>query len=368
MRRKKYMALAIAGLICVFAAGVSGLKAAAEAAGVASAGSFVADGGSVAFHSSDIGYLSHEISLLQDEIKHSPSDVTSSGKIVLAYDSGRRDKLNSCGSINFDRGKASVSAADLMSLADRIDNLGNEYTTMTYRALNKIGTDFDREGNANHEVQTSEYPAYLSRAQLKTGILQSQSVQHLTAAPVVADNITAGAAAWVDGLCVIGNGADNERAYQRGLEDGRTGNDSDVELQYTYHVHVDGNGDGPIDDGNVTYTKSNPGGCYKGAGHTHNKTGTCPLGSQYTLAVDSYTEYENHHVGFRYSCSYCNKITHTAEYDKWEAAPHVSTIACPNTHYGCGSPTNTWKIGCGKKAGQIESVTMIIRRNNGAGE
>lgn len=368
MRKKKFLAVVSAALICVLTAGISGLKAAAEAAGVISAGSFVADGGSVAFRGSDVAYLNHELSSLQDEIDHSPSDITSSDKIISASDTGRRDKLNSCGSINYDGGKAAVSADDLLSMADRIDALGNGYTTMTYRALDKIGTHFDRDGNVNHETQASEHPAYLSCAQLTTGILQSQSVEHLAAAPVIADNITAGAAAWVNGLCIIGNGADNERAYQRGWEDGSTENDSDVELQCTYHVHVDGNGDGPIEDGNIIYTKSNPGGCYKGAGHTHNKTGTCPPGSKYTLAVDSYTEYENHHVGFRYFCSYCNKVTHTAEYDTWEAAPHVSTIACPNTHYGCESPTNTWKIGCGKKAGQIESVTMIIRRNKGTGE
>ncbi len=39
----------------------------------------------------------------------------------------------------------------------------------------------------------------------------------------IEDNLSAGKAAWVDGRLLLGNGADNDRAYRRGLEDGEKG-------------------------------------------------------------------------------------------------------------------------------------------------
>lgn len=41
--------------------------------------------------------------------------------------------------------------------------------------------------------------------------------------PAVADNISRGKAAWTDGKLVLGNGADNDRAYQKGTGDGENG-------------------------------------------------------------------------------------------------------------------------------------------------
>lgn len=37
------------------------------------------------------------------------------------------------------------------------------------------------------------------------------------------DNLSAGKAAWVDGRLILGNGADNDRAYRQGITDGRQG-------------------------------------------------------------------------------------------------------------------------------------------------
>ena len=61
------------------------------------------------------------------------------------------------------------------------------------------------------------------------------------------DNLSAGKAAWVNGRLILGNGADNERAYRQGLTDGAQGNipeglrpiygaqESSVEVR---HAHV----------------------------------------------------------------------------------------------------------------------------------
>lgn len=65
--------------------------------------------------------------------------------------------------------------------------------------------------------------------------------------PAAADNISRGKAAWTDGRLVLGNGADNDRAYQKGIGDGENGHVPDflhplflaqeavVEIR---HVHV----------------------------------------------------------------------------------------------------------------------------------
>lgn len=61
------------------------------------------------------------------------------------------------------------------------------------------------------------------------------------------DNLSAGKAAWVDGRLILGNGADNNRAYQQGITDGRQGKipenlcpvyevqETDVEIR---HAHI----------------------------------------------------------------------------------------------------------------------------------
>lgn len=111
----------------------------------------------------------------------------------------------------------------------------------------------------------------------------------------------------------------------------------------------------------TVYATSNPGGCYAGNGHTHNKTGDCPY--------DDHTDYDcqctfdgeggtcGHHL---HVCKKCG-----AYVIRWEG-----NCTCPwtNKHdtshgnhvweggskkYMCGSPTNTWVLGCGKSNGQI---------------
>lgn len=68
----------------------------------------------------------------------------------------------------------------------------------------------------------------------------------------VEDNISRGKAAWADGRLLLGNGADNDRAYQAGLRDGAEGNipefvdplfslqESSVEIR---HAHIGTPGD-----------------------------------------------------------------------------------------------------------------------------
>lgn len=273
----------------------------------------------------------------------------------------RRRVLRSHGIINYDNGRVTANAANLFALADGTDALGNAYATAICRALNEIGTYFDADGNVNYTAQTAE-AIVLGCEQLAEGISQSQTVEHLSATPVTSANITAGAAAWVNGQCIIGNGADNERAYRRGIEDGTAENDGDVDIQYKYHVHTGNSGKDPIPDGDVYYSTDNPGGCYAAAGHTHDMTGQCSQekrtehipGTPCTQGIVSIVETSN---GIRGVCTFghhspnlsgaCGVMQDSKDIETWV--------------YTCGTPNNTWRINCGKSAGKtVEEATVII--------
>lgn len=361
------MMLAFMAVCCTVIAGVSGFQAAA-ALPTESVGNFVADDSRVVFHGGDITYLSGELDALRSEIDDSVFDSDTVNGIVSASAGNRRNLITSRGAINYDNGKAAADAANLFALADQTDALANAYTAAACRALNDIGTYFDADGSVNHASQTEE-PIVLSCEQLVEGILRSQSVDHLSAVPVIADNLTAGTAAWVNGQCIIGNGADNERAYQRGIEDGQSENDEDVDIEYTRHVHRNG------DDEEVTtktvYASKNPGGCYRANGHTHDAAGTCPRNNvecsgyggpieHHPSCIASGSDWgtDNGHIHCSARCQVCSREVD----DPYAKCKYISTS------YACSRSTNTWQIGCGKSVGQIESVTIIIRKKNGAEE
>ena len=117
-----------------------------------------------------------------------------------------------------------------------------------------------------------------------------------------------------------------------------------------YHKHVKGNG--TLSSGTI-YSTSNPGGCYVGSGHKHNATGGC----------DSHTEGE--YEGCSCSSCVCPQYSGTGSSTICENCGHGHHVgrcgageSSGHTVYDCGSPTNTWKIGCGKTEGvYIDSYT-----------
>lgn len=369
MRRIKYKSSVLAAAGCMLIAGalVLELRVSAAAVGTASKGSFAACGSKIRFDSTDISYLCGEVNLLQNELGNSVFDeMPFEGTVSVPADK-LQNRLNSHGVINYDSDKVTADAGDLLRLADSINGLGDDYATMIYRALGNIGTYFDPDGNAGHEIQTAGNPTYLSCEQLTAGIMQSQSVEHLAVSPVTPDNLTAGTAAWVNGQFVIGNGSDNERSYQRGLEDGRAGTDKNVDIQYTRHVHQ-GNGNSGWTDSQVFYQSNSPGGCFRGSGHIHDKTSICSYTTETTRC-----DWRASTPPGDLSQPACPSHGSGINYEDWarnyswsnDLGGGYTLFGCDfpttSTTYTCGFPTNTWAIGCGKKAGQIESATVMIR-------
>lgn len=119
------------------------------------------------------------------------------------------------------------------------------------------------------------------------------------------DNLSAGKAAWVDGRLLLGNGADNNRAYQQGLRDGGRRKIPD-NLRPIYgvrkssvdirHVHVGS----PVESEGVS-------GCYNNQLVTRTKEAICDTALYYFDAVwypdDNAAGEGEWHGGF-YTCSY----------------------------------------------------------------
>lgn len=112
-----------------------------------------------------------------------------------------------------------------------------------------------------------------------------------------------------------------------------------------YHTHTGGNG-------GTIYSSTSPGGCYRAAGHTHNALGRC--------STTEVTVEERHSVVT--GCPRPHDPTAVVDYctgcgKEWGAHTGPSYHVCGShkeTRYTCGSPTNTWVVGCGKNSSTID--------------
>ena len=165
---------------------------------------------------------------------------------VFADNLNRRNNIQSRGTINFGNGEVFITTQDLYHLADEIDSLEKTYKSNLVDALNRIGTYFKRSGDitynsSQNEVDDEEEKSSLPLGVIKQGILCSQSIPNAYSA-AIANNISNGCAAWVNGHLIIGNGKDNQENWQNGYNEGYTQGIADslskVEVQYTYHQHI----------------------------------------------------------------------------------------------------------------------------------
>lgn len=275
----------------------------------------------------------------------------------------RRDEIKSKGNLKFENGEVFVTSSDLLYLADEIDALESSYKCNLVDALNVIGTYFKNDGSITYdsnqnEVNNTELKTNLSFGSIKQGILNSQSLQSVktlqatdsegnllyyaneeaknkgenlnitttdTGFPVFykeagANNISAGCAAWVNGVLIKGNGEDNKVSWQNGYNEGYAKGMADsldkAEVIYSYHQHTG-------DDSQI-------GGCYG------TLTGTKPV-----------------------LCG-CTQYAHT------DSLGHSTCANCWHNHgvNKCGATTSytTYEyigLTCGKTEQTIESATIV---------
>lgn len=129
-------------------------------------------------------------------------------------------------------------------------------------------------------------------------------------------------------------------------------------IEYTYHYHHKGDESA---SSNTIYSYDNPGGCYRGAGHTHDKTGTCSSYEYQSKCNWIHTAPDENPDGSE--CPY-HGITYTYAYDEFNGTKWLHTYKCSYKRdvkeYTCGSPTNTWTVQCGWREGEIEAAYIAF--------
>lgn len=302
--------------------------------------------------------------------------------IVMADGNARRDYIKSKGKLDFNNGIVVIDSADLLYLADQVDELESTVKVTVIDALNGIGTYFRNDGSIvteteTNEVDTKEEKENLSLGNIKEGILQSQSVASLSGIqavnkegnplfyvsqeaadnrdllqtttentgfpifyqPITAENLTAGTAAWVDGRLIMGNGRDNASCYAQGFVDGQANAIDNLNVTYTYHYHE---GD-----------SENGGGCYA---QVENKTecGAIVFNREYyrghTCSKWCASFYEKEYV-----CSGCGVVTGTLCGGGGNSCGRMTGQSSGN-HM---ATTTSWQPVCGYSQGQILTATIV---------
>lgn len=222
-RKKRFpgkLAITIAAAAIAVSGAVSGVTPVLADFDGKSQGNLILKEGEIKVNSADIGTLKEQLEILYREVPDIPR---------ISYEGmTRKNNLKSKGTIDYETGKVVICADDFAYLADEIDLLEAAYKINIVNALNSIDTYFTSDGMIVHDsdaADTSENSALkLSFAGLYKGIVNSQSVEHLEEQQIYAaasDNLSAGTAAWVNGKLIIGNGADNDAFYEKGLEEGK---------------------------------------------------------------------------------------------------------------------------------------------------
>ena len=267
--------------------------------------------------------------------------------LALAEGVDRSSMVVSQGVVNFtndDGSSVSIDSNDLRTLASEIDNLETSVKGAIATSLVKVGTT---SGSKNMKF-----------SELMSLIEHSQDVPSNTGA--IANNLSAGKKAWVEGTLITGNGADVEDAYRRGYTEGQSSiQPPNASISVTYHSH--------------TGVETAYGGCHVVGYHEH--TSTCPY---HVHSAGCYTQQwvgvphsqgskncghdrggTGHIVDYDYSCSRCGACMgdHAGE----ECYRELQNVLTCNiaAGYSCGSPVNRWRIGCGKNETTIESMQIV---------
>ncbi len=274
----------------------------------------------------------------------------SEGETVVA--SGPSGSFSSRGIIRYEQ--AVMDAADLQGIHDHVIEKKNAAAGVLQQIGTKFrqqegGIVFDRDPDtAQGDIDLSQLgwavivQAAADSQKIPEGmsVLNPEAAMHIEGVgestehyvPASADNISRGKAAWVDGILLLGNGADNDKAYQAGIRDGGEGRvpeflyplyevqEASVEIR---HVHI----------GNMEEEEEGISGCYHNYKETKTKTDTC--GAE--LIKTDATWYPNPeepdggswHGGF-YTCPY-----HSGVYESSGKCTYSKKVTTTIWHHEC---------------------------------
>lgn len=157
----------------------------------------------------------------------------------------------------------------------------------------------------------------------------------------------------------------SENAYNNGYADGFSKVVDGLSISYTYHIHKDSD-EKVYNTGAILYTTTEPGGCFKANGHTHNKTGTCTTKTTYCNATATSSNWSwdsGRHRDYRtWTCTNGHRWGEDGSDDHVSGGGgQTTTCGMPMTSYTCGNYVNTYILGCGKTEASIDSATIVYK-------
>lgn len=163
-------------------------------------------------------------------------------------------------------------------------------------------------------------------------------------------------------LAGSGSGYVNNNIAPNGILSVKTlgGEGNSVGVSKTYNVHWhSGNGKSGATHSNsfpTMYSTSNPGGCYRDGGHTHDATSECPKHHEHESACYSSCGCTSGNTG-NGAGSPCSVCCHSGGHSN--PCTHRELTHCTHSlnTFDCGAYTNTWVIGCGYQHGQIVGIS-----------
>lgn len=163
-------------------------------------------------------------------------------------------------------------------------------------------------------------------------------------------------------LAGSGSGYVNNNIAPNGILSVKTlgGEGNSVGVSKTYNVHWhSGNGKSGATHSNsfpTMYSTSNPGGCYRDGGHTHDATSKCPKHHGHESACYSSCGCTSGNTG-NGAGSPCSVCCHSGGHSN--PCTHRELTHCTHSlnTFDCGAYTNTWVIGCGYQHGQIVGIS-----------
>lgn len=154
----------------------------------------------------------------------------------------------------------------------------------------------------------------------------------------VADSMSAGTAAWIDGELVLGMGSDNKAYYDKGYTDGFNKVMDGAHISYVYHEHI-----GDADSG---------GGCYTKAVYSNGV-------GRFGWYISSYQSDGHPNV----SCNSCRIIVTNFRYEQIPSGMSVQQFLDQGYHVGCPNAPKgiiRYDLNCGKTTSTIESATITF--------
>lgn len=354
--RKVFLLAATAFAFAAFTGISAAAQAETRASNLKSKGIFDYENGTVVIDSSDLNYLADEIDLLEDTYKSKTTDsLNEIGMFFRADGTASHNEDESL--INSANKNTSLltfaQINDAIRQSQSVENAPAAAEIINGKSAYANGIKINGTMPDNGAIEKSNLAAgdsYTIPAGYTTGgTVTAASLESQTPATAVAENLSKGVTAWINGVKITGTGGDNNSYYNQGYAAGISDVITNGRVSYTYHTH--------------TGSPASGSGCYtEPIFHNHDDSGCsytmepCQLYINFSVISQrqDYTDTEGQPV-YWYVVE-CNRCGHL-EYSGKSPGHYYYNYTCGHTE----DTVESYSIGCGKVEGvTIESASIVF--------